>query len=322
MWLTKERAVEGPVFGNKNEFEGLAIILDTYANAKHPYVFPRIYGILGDGKTKYDLGADGEGQQIGACSANFRRTNVATKLKVTYVKDGFLDVKIQYKAWDEWTPCFRVDKLQLPANPFVGFTAMTGDVSDAHDIISVSSYSAILSSPESQANKHKKTSFFSSSSSSEKGTWMGFFFKLFLLAGVATGGYYGWKEYQRKKRYSGFGGGMGSGSFGMKSAGVGGGFNSAGLASGFNSAGVGGGFNSAGVSGGFNSAGVSGGFNSAGVTGGFNSAGVSGGFNSAGVSGGFSPGVGGFNSPASAGVGSFSSPGVGRFEPPYSAKKL
>jgi hypothetical protein len=29
---------------------------------------------------------------------NFRRTNVATKLKVTYVKDSFLDVKIQYKA--------------------------------------------------------------------------------------------------------------------------------------------------------------------------------------------------------------------------------
>jgi len=319
--LTKGRAVEGPVFGNKDEFEGLGIILDTYANAKHPYVFPRIYGILGDGNTKYDFGNDGEGQQIGACSANFRRTNVATKLKVTYVKDGFLDVKIQYKAWDEWTPCFRVEKFQLPANPFVGFTAMTGDVSDAHDIISVSSYSAILSSPESQANKHKKTSFFSSSSS-EKGTWMGFFFKLFLFAGVVAGGYYGWKEYQRKKRYSGFGGGMGSGSFGMKSAGAGGGFNSAGLASGFNSAGVGGGFNSAGVSGGFNSAGVTGGFNSAGVSGGFNSAGVTGGFNSAGVSGGFGPGVGGFNSPASAGVSSFSSPGVGRFEPPYSAKKL
>ncbi|PPQ67944.1 hypothetical protein CVT26_005824 [Gymnopilus dilepis] len=309
MWITKERAVEGPVFGNKNEFDGLAIILDTYANDRHPYTFPRIYGILGDGKTKYDFAVDGEGQQLGACSANFRRTNVATKLKVTFVKDGFLDVKIQYKAWDEWTPCFRVDKLKLPPNPYLGFTAMTGDVSDAHDIISVSSYSAILSSPDSPPNKHKKTSFFSSSSTSEKGTWTGFFFKLFLLAGVAAGGYYGWKEYQRKKRYSGFGGGVGGGSFGMKSSGLGSGFGSAGLSPGFNNGPMAGGYKTAPVGGSFRapSPGVAPGFKSAAVTGSFSP---------------LSPGVG-YNAPASAGVGGFSGPGMAnRFEPPYSAKKL
>lgn len=34
VWLTKDRAVMGPVFGNKDEFEGLGIFFDTYANSR------------------------------------------------------------------------------------------------------------------------------------------------------------------------------------------------------------------------------------------------------------------------------------------------
>ena len=30
--------------------------------------------------------------------ANFRRTNVATKLKITYLREQYLNVKVQYKA--------------------------------------------------------------------------------------------------------------------------------------------------------------------------------------------------------------------------------
>ncbi|KAG5352749.1 hypothetical protein C0989_000688 [Termitomyces sp. Mn162] len=89
--------------------------------------------MLGDGKTPYDQDNDGDANSIGACSANFRRTNVATKLKVAYIKGKFLDVKLQHKAWDEWTDCFHVKNITLPLNPFLGFTAMTGDVSDAHE---------------------------------------------------------------------------------------------------------------------------------------------------------------------------------------------
>ena len=48
--------------------------------------------MLGDGKTAYDHDNDGEGTNIGGCSANYRRTNVATKLKITYVKDTSLNV--------------------------------------------------------------------------------------------------------------------------------------------------------------------------------------------------------------------------------------
>lgn len=81
--------------------------------------------MLGDGQTSYDHDKDGDDTQIGACSvsilymhvgggqsdavrkANFRKTNVATKLKLTYIKDDYLDVKIQYKACTLWFCSYR-----------------------------------------------------------------------------------------------------------------------------------------------------------------------------------------------------------------------
>ncbi|EIW54375.1 legume-like lectin [Trametes versicolor FP-101664 SS1] len=153
IWVTKERAQPGPVFGSIDKFEGLGVFLDTYANSRHPYAFPRVTAMLGDGKTEYDQEHDGEGSSIGACSGNYRRTNVATKLKITYLRDQYLNVKMQYKAWDEWTDCFTVRGLTLPLAPYVGFSAMTGDVTDNHDIISVTTYSAVLSSPDAQRDK-------------------------------------------------------------------------------------------------------------------------------------------------------------------------
>ncbi|KAG6897743.1 hypothetical protein C0992_011671 [Termitomyces sp. T32_za158] len=217
VWFTRERKIEGPVFGNKDNFEGLGIFLDTYANGRHPYTFPRITAMLGDGQTSYDQANDGEANSIGACSANFRRTNVATKLKVTYVKGKFLDVKLQHKAWDEWTDCFHVNNITLPLNPFLGFSAMTGDVSDAHDIITVTTYSAIL--VPSEPTKQKKKGIFSSASSSTgSGSWFGFLFKLFLFAGVCACGYFGYQEYQRRQR------GYGGGNFGLGGMGRGGGY--------------------------------------------------------------------------------------------------
>lgn len=36
---------------------------------------------------------------------------------------------------DEWTDCFTIHDISLPPVPFVGFTAMTGEVSDAHEYV-------------------------------------------------------------------------------------------------------------------------------------------------------------------------------------------
>ncbi|KAF8870471.1 legume-like lectin family-domain-containing protein [Infundibulicybe gibba] len=214
IWLTTERTQPGQSSETKvNKFNGLGIFLDTYANSRHSYSFPRVSSTLGDGNTHYDYDNDGDEQSIGDCSANYRRTNVATKLKISYVKDKFLDVKIQYKAWDDWTDCFYIEKISLPTAPFLGFSAITGDVADAHD----HHYSAILSAPDAPRDKIKPN-LFSLGSSESSGTWLGFFFKLFAFAGLCVGGYYGYLEYLRRQRYAG------AGNFGMGGRGGGGGF--------------------------------------------------------------------------------------------------
>lgn len=68
VWLTKARAGSGPVFGSTDYWSGLGIFFDTYANSRHTYSFPRIYAIMNDGTKQYDVGGDGEGQEIGSCS--------------------------------------------------------------------------------------------------------------------------------------------------------------------------------------------------------------------------------------------------------------
>lgn len=37
IWYAKDRMLDGPVFGNKDFFHGLAVILDTYSNHNGPH---------------------------------------------------------------------------------------------------------------------------------------------------------------------------------------------------------------------------------------------------------------------------------------------
>ncbi|KAI0697412.1 legume-like lectin family-domain-containing protein [Cerioporus squamosus] len=222
VWVTKGRAQPGPIFGSIDKFDGLGIFLDTYANSRHPYSFPRISAMLGDGEMEYDMEHDGEKHQLGACSANFRRTNVATKMKITYLREQYLNVKMQYKAWDEWTECFTVYGVTLPLAPYVGFSALTGDVSDNHDIISVTTYSAILSSPDQQRDKltgSKKPGLGGVAGSSG---WGWTFIKLLFFVGIAAGALYGYRTYALKQARGGFGPGA-FGSVGRSMQGFGGG---------------------------------------------------------------------------------------------------
>jgi len=203
IWFTKTRAQPGPVFGSIDKFEGLGIFLDTYANSRHSYSFPRVTSMLGDGSTSYDQGNDGEANSLGACSANYRRTNVATKIRITYIKDTSVDVKIQHKAWDEWSDCFKIEGISLPLSPFLGFSAMTGDVSDAHDIISITTSSAILADANKPRDKLRGTV---GTAGEGSGSWFMFLLKLFLFAGVCVGALYGYQTYSRKNGGGGFGG--------------------------------------------------------------------------------------------------------------------
>ncbi|CAD6580491.1 MAG: hypothetical protein TREMPRED_002757 [Tremellales sp. Tagirdzhanova-0007] len=54
-----------------------------------------------------------------------------------------LQLKLQTKEPEEWVICFET-QAELPDNPYIGFSALTGDVSDNHDIVSVNTYVASL----------------------------------------------------------------------------------------------------------------------------------------------------------------------------------
>ena len=71
LWITKQRASPGPVFGSVDKFEGLGIFFDTYKNNRPGVIFPYVMAMLGDGQTSYDKGTDGKSNEFAGCSVRF-----------------------------------------------------------------------------------------------------------------------------------------------------------------------------------------------------------------------------------------------------------
>lgn len=78
MWLTKQRATPGPVFGSTDRFEGLGIFFDTYKNNRPGTVFPYVMAMLGDGNTAYDSASDGKAGELAGCSVGYPFCNAIT----------------------------------------------------------------------------------------------------------------------------------------------------------------------------------------------------------------------------------------------------
>ena len=70
MWLTTQRATNGPVFGSADKFEGLGIFFDTYKNNRPGVTFPYVMAMMGDGQTSYDQENDGKTNEIAGCSVS------------------------------------------------------------------------------------------------------------------------------------------------------------------------------------------------------------------------------------------------------------
>lgn len=71
LWITKERAQTGTVFGFTDNFEGLGIFFDTYKNGRPGTTFPYVMAMLGDGNTSYDVANDGKANDVGGCSVQY-----------------------------------------------------------------------------------------------------------------------------------------------------------------------------------------------------------------------------------------------------------
>ncbi|KAG7234756.1 hypothetical protein INR49_004000 [Caranx melampygus] len=173
LWYTKDRLHPGPVFGNRDQFVGLALFLDTFRNDLHGMdvrpvfsnnalfhglavfidtysnddttdrSFPYISAMVNNGSVSYDHGKDGRSSELGGCSAEIRNREHDTYLAIRYSK-GRLTVMVDVDDKNEWKECIDIGGVRLPTGYFFGASAATGDLSDNHDIISMKLYQLMV----------------------------------------------------------------------------------------------------------------------------------------------------------------------------------
>ncbi|KOB78139.1 Vesicular mannose-binding lectin-like protein [Operophtera brumata] len=141
IWYVRDRMQPGEVFGSKDFFHGLAIVLDTYSNhnGAHNHQHPYISAMISNGSLHYDHDRDGTHTQVAGCEAKFRNYNHDTHLSIIY-KDDTLVVSTDLDGKNAWKECFKVENVLLPTGYYFGASATTGDLSDIHDIISMRMY--------------------------------------------------------------------------------------------------------------------------------------------------------------------------------------
>ncbi|POS87612.1 lectin family integral membrane protein-like protein, partial [Erysiphe pulchra] len=140
LWLTKQRATPGPVFGSTDHFEGIGIFFDTYKNNRPGVIFPYVMAMIGDGTKSYDKDHDGKDNEFMGCSAKgIRDAPIPTKARLIYFQDKSLRLDLQYKVENQWDLCFETSEPpSIPPVVYLGFSAETGELSDNHDLIAVS----------------------------------------------------------------------------------------------------------------------------------------------------------------------------------------
>uniref|UniRef100_A0A8C6PBK4 Lectin, mannose binding 2 like n=1 Tax=Nothobranchius furzeri TaxID=105023 RepID=A0A8C6PBK4_NOTFU len=141
IWYTKERMQKGPVFGNMDNFTGLGVFVDTYPNEeKHiERIFPYVLAMVGNGSVSYDHERDGRPTELGGCNAMVRNLKHDSFLFIRYVRRR-LTVMIDIDGQHEWRDCLDIPGVRLPLGYYFGASAVTGDLSDNHDIISLKLY--------------------------------------------------------------------------------------------------------------------------------------------------------------------------------------
>ncbi|OJD36106.1 lectin family integral membrane protein [Diplodia corticola] len=214
LWLTKQRAQQGPVFGSVDKFEGLGIFFDTYKNNRPGVVFPYVMAMLGDGQTSYDKNTDGKAQELAGCSARgLRNAAIPTKAKLTYFAEKSLKLELQYKSENDWIECFTVTDVKIPSVAYLGFSSETGELADNHDIISLSTknlYQPSAAGVDGQPPKDRgraraqKLSAQQRKKQKEGGSWTWFLFKFLLFGMVLAGAYVGFTAYRTQRMRSRF----------------------------------------------------------------------------------------------------------------------
>lgn len=137
-WYAKESMINGPVFGSKDNFKGLSVFFDTYANQNgaHNHGHPYVSGMVNNGSQSYDHDRDGTHTELDGCESSFRMVAAETFAAIRYQKNKLM-VSMIINGKPEWISCFSSENIHLPTGYYFGLSATTGDLTDNHDIYSV-----------------------------------------------------------------------------------------------------------------------------------------------------------------------------------------
>ncbi|KAL9635568.1 MAG: hypothetical protein Q9164_003373 [Protoblastenia rupestris] len=182
--------------------------------------------MLGNSSVSYDKDHDGKDNELAGCSARSLRSDPdepPNRIRLTYYAETSLKVELQHKkdAPEEWTECFETEAIKLPQTAYLGFSAETGELSDNHDIISVTSNNLHIrqqntgsdpksTSKDSQAQGQGqrpgsvKAQPYNPGGEKERGSWHWFLLKIVIFVVVIVGGYVGFTIYRSSRRGSRF----------------------------------------------------------------------------------------------------------------------
>jgi mannose-binding lectin 2 len=166
--------------------------------------------MVGDGRTPYDKANDGKANEFAGCSARgIRGTTQPVKMRITYWQDKFLKLELQYKDNGEWQKCFEKENPPvLPSVTYLGVSAETGELSDAHDVISIVAKNLYAGNAGAGAGIPRPGQAASQRYNKDMrvprkkgGGWGWFFFKIILFVlgvGGVYVGYTAWRTQQRR----------------------------------------------------------------------------------------------------------------------------
>ena len=123
-----------------------------------------------------------------------------------------LRLELMYKAPEEWTECFETGPVTLPNIGYLGFSAETGELSDNHDILSVTTHNLHVAQefnnrPGDNSRQRQKDATVRTKNRGQQGqggSWSMFFVKVILFILVCGAAYVGFTVHRTKQRGSRF----------------------------------------------------------------------------------------------------------------------
>ncbi|KAF8936961.1 hypothetical protein BGZ58_003475 [Dissophora ornata] len=155
-WYTQDRAIEGPVFGSKDQWQGLGIFMDT-SDPANQRVNPIMYGILNDGTKTFPSNPTKNSASFGGCVRDYKNSPVPVVVRVSYIGQTLKVAVDTLHKGAKMVACFEQKDISLPAGYYFGFSAESAETGtpDDHDLLSFEVYE-VNPPPKTEAEMIRK----------------------------------------------------------------------------------------------------------------------------------------------------------------------